>query len=94
VTPLRATHKAILLAALSLFAARAGADAAAEAAGDLRFPITHQRLENGLEVLVVEDHTVPVVTLFTFFRTGSRHERTGRTGISHLFEHLMFNGAK
>jgi predicted Zn-dependent peptidase len=99
VAPLHTTHKAILLAALSLFAASAGAvgreaRSPAEAAGDLRFPITHQRLENGLEVLVVEDHTVPVVTLFTFFRTGSRHERTGRTGISHLFEHLMFNGAK
>ncbi|HYV18513.1 MAG TPA: pitrilysin family protein [Verrucomicrobiae bacterium] len=67
---------------------------AAMAAGDLRFPITRERLANGLEILVVEDHTVPVVTLFTFFRTGSRHERTGRTGISHLFEHLMFNGAK
>jgi zinc protease len=68
--------------------------APAVSAGDLRFPITRERLANGLEILVVEDHTVPVVTLFTFFRTGSRHERTGRTGISHLFEHLMFNGAK
>jgi predicted Zn-dependent peptidase len=60
---------------------------------DLRFPITRERLPNGLEILVVEDHAVPVATLYSFFRVGSRSERSGRTGISHLFEHLMFNGA-
>ena len=100
-TSLRRPHPAILLAALLLTApvpearaTAAGRAAPAVTAEDLRFPITRTRLANGLEVLVVEDHTVPVVTLFTFFRVGSRNERSGRTGISHLFEHLMFNGAK
>jgi len=69
-------------------------NAPAVTAGDLRFPITRERLPNGLEILIVEDHAVPVVTLYSFFRVGSRNERSGRTGISHLFEHLMFNGAK
>jgi predicted Zn-dependent peptidase len=63
-------------------------------AQEIRFNAVPYRLENGLKVLAVEDHTVPSVSYYTFFRVGSRHERPGRTGISHLFEHMMFNGAK
>jgi zinc protease len=48
-------------------------------------------LENGLEVLLCEDHSAPVVAYHTWFRVGSRHERDGKTGLAHLFEHLMFN---
>ncbi len=47
-------------------------------------------LGNGLKVLVLEDHAAPVVCLQTWFGVGSRHEREGKTGIAHLFEHLMF----
>jgi zinc protease len=47
-------------------------------------------LGNGLRVLVVEDHAAPVVCIQTWFGVGSRHEREGKTGIAHLFEHLMF----
>ncbi len=47
-------------------------------------------LGNGLRLLLVEDHTAPVICLQTWFGTGSRHEREGKTGIAHLFEHLMF----
>jgi len=47
-------------------------------------------LGNGLKVLVLEDHTAPVVSLQTWFGVGSRHEKPGKTGIAHLFEHLMF----
>jgi zinc protease len=49
-------------------------------------------LENGLKVLLVEDHTIPNVALYTFFRVGSRNERQGITGCSHFIEHMMFNG--
>src|SRR5690606_183020 len=49
------------------------------------------RLANGLEVLVCEDHSAPIVAYHTWFRVGSRHEREGKTGLAHLFEHLMFN---
>jgi zinc protease len=48
------------------------------------------RLGNGLRILVLEDHAAPVVCLQTWFGVGSRHEKLGKTGIAHLFEHLMF----
>ena len=50
------------------------------------------KLDNGLKVLLVEDHNIPSVALYTFFRVGSRNERSGLTGVSHFIEHMMFNG--
>jgi zinc protease len=47
-------------------------------------------LGNGLKVLLVEDHAAPVICLQTWFGVGSRHEKPGKTGLAHLFEHLMF----
>ncbi|MFO0758241.1 MAG: pitrilysin family protein [Byssovorax sp.] len=47
-------------------------------------------LGNGLKVLIAEDHAAPVICHETWFGTGSRHEKIGKTGIAHLFEHLMF----
>ncbi len=49
-------------------------------------------LSNGLTVLLIEDHTVPIVSYQTWVRVGSVDEQIGKTGISHLFEHLMFKG--
>mgnify|MGYP006383810249 CR=1 FL=1 len=49
------------------------------------------RFGNGLELLLCEDHSAPVVAYHTWYRVGSRHERPGKTGLAHLFEHLMFN---
>lgn len=54
---------------------------------------THQ-LKNGMKVLVHEDRSIPSVALYIFYRIGSRNERPGTTGLSHYFEHMMFNGAK
>jgi zinc protease len=51
-------------------------------------------LGNGLRVLVLADDRAPVVSYNTWFRVGSRHEREGKTGLAHLFEHLMFNETK
>src|SRR2546427_2124747 len=48
------------------------------------------RLDNGLKILTLEDHSVPAMSYYTVFQVGSRNERPGRTGISHLFEHMMF----
>jgi zinc protease len=48
------------------------------------------RLGNGLTVLLLVDSTAPVVAYHTWFSVGSRHERPGKTGLAHLFEHLMF----
>ncbi len=50
-------------------------------------------LSNGLRVRLLPDPSTAIVSYQTFFRVGSRNERPGLTGISHLFEHLMFNGA-
>jgi zinc protease len=47
-----------------------------------------------MKVLVQEDPSIPNVALYTFFRVGSRNEHEGITGLSHFFEHMMFNGAK
>ncbi|MDZ4802884.1 MAG: pitrilysin family protein [Bryobacteraceae bacterium] len=51
-------------------------------------------LENGMKVIVEEDHDIPNVAMYFFYKVGSRNERPGITGISHFFEHMMFNGAK
>ncbi len=48
------------------------------------------RLGNGLTVLVLVDVTAPIVAYYTWINVGSRHERPGKTGLAHLFEHLMF----
>src|SRR4030066_1045212 len=60
----------------------------------LELDIKSQQLPNGLKILTLEDPTLPICTYFTFFKVGSRNEKPGITGISHLFEHMMFNGAK
>jgi zinc protease len=51
-------------------------------------------LSNGLKIIVQEDHAIPNVAMYLFYRIGSRNERPGTTGLSHFFEHMMFNGAK
>src|SRR5258706_8822982 len=51
-------------------------------------------LKNGLKLLIHEDHSIPTVVTYIFYRIGSRNEGPGTTGLSHFFEHMMFNGAK
>ena len=53
--------------------------------------IKRYRLYNGLTILTLVDRSSPVASYHTWFRVGSRHEKRGKTGLSHLFEHLMFN---
>src|SRR5579872_66150 len=53
-----------------------------------------QTLSNGMKMIVQEDHAIPNVAMYFFFKIGSRNERPGTTGLSHFFEHMMFNGAK
>ena len=61
---------------------------------DVKIPHTKFVLENGLTVLVHEDHKAPVVALATWYNAGSKDEVVGKTGFAHLFEHLMFNGSE
>jgi predicted Zn-dependent peptidase len=51
-------------------------------------------LNNGMKFLVVEDFSIPNANLYFFYKVGSRNEYQGITGLSHFFEHMMFNGAK
>lgn len=56
--------------------------------------LIHQRvLPNGLKILMVEDHHVPVINLQIWYHVGSKDEKPGHTGFAHLFEHLMFKGS-
>ena len=51
-------------------------------------------LDNGLTVILSEDHSTPIVHLQLVYRVGSKNERRGRTGFAHLFEHMMFKGSR
>ena len=62
--------------------------------GQIEFPVEKQVLDNGLTVLISEDHSAPVVSYQMWFKVGSKNERPGITGISHLCEHMMFKGSK
>jgi len=56
--------------------------------------VTETILPNGLKVLLKEEHKSPVVTFQVWYRVGARNERLGKTGMSHLLEHMMFKGSK
>jgi zinc protease len=66
---------------------------AQEQAMELRLPYTDFTLDNGLRVVVHEDHSVPIASVNLWYRVGSANEVVGRTGFAHLFEHLMFEGS-
>ena len=60
----------------------------------MNIPFTLQTLENGLDVLIHEDHDCPIVAVNVWYHVGSKNEHPGRTGFAHLFEHLMFEGSQ
>ena len=51
-------------------------------------------LNNGMKIMVLEDSSIPNANMYLFWKVGSRNEVPGITGISHFFEHMMFNGSK
>jgi predicted Zn-dependent peptidase len=59
----------------------------------MRIPVETFRLANGLLVTLSEDHTAPIVAVNLWYHVGSAHERAGRTGFAHLFEHMLFQGS-
>ena len=56
--------------------------------------VTEKVLPNGLKVLLKEEHKAPVVTFQIWYKVGSRNEKLGTTGVSHVLEHMMFKGTK
>jgi predicted Zn-dependent peptidase len=81
-------RKLAALAALACLAWNGPAQA------EFQLNVKEQRLENGLTLLMLENHTAPVITYYTFYKVGARNERLDNSGVSHFFEHMMFNGAK
>jgi predicted Zn-dependent peptidase len=81
----------VVLLALSLGVAGAHAQ---DASGPLRMGVRDTVLENGLRVLVREDHSAPIVSCRLFYATGSVHEHPGGTGIAHMLEHMLFKGTR
>ncbi|HMV25259.1 MAG TPA: pitrilysin family protein [bacterium] len=57
-------------------------------------PFEKHILDNGLTVILHEDHKAPVVAVNVWYHVGSKNEKPGKTGFAHLFEHLMFNGSE
>src|SRR6266446_5939761 len=77
---------AAALAALAL--------AASLSAATSRVAFTDTKLQNGLRLIVSEDHSAPTFSVAVTYNVGSRDERKGRTGFAHLFEHMMFKGSE
>ena len=59
----------------------------------IHVPFAKATLDNGLDVIVHEDHHAPLVAVSIWYHVGSKNERPGLTGLAHLFEHLMFEGS-
>ena len=60
----------------------------------MQIPIERYTLDNGLRVVLSADHALPIVAVNLWYNVGSRNERPGRTGLAHLFEHMMFQGSQ
>src|SRR5437762_11419184 len=60
----------------------------------MNIPFTKHTLANGLDVLIHEDHALPIVAVNIWYHVGSKNEIPGHTGFAHLFEHLMFEGSE
>jgi zinc protease len=77
-----------------LYAALFASAATLSAAGPLNIPFKEYKLDNGLRVILSEDHTAPSYSIAVTYDVGSRDEKDGRTGFAHLFEHMMYQGSE
>ena len=80
-----------------LFLSAAGALASSAAWGQTearQIEFTEFDLDNGLHVILHEDHSTPLVAVTMLYHVGSKNERTDRTGMAHFFEHLLFEGSE
>src|SRR5580704_14554798 len=80
-----------LVPLLLIFMSAMGALAQAQ---DIDIPYQKFVLDNGLTLIVHEDHKAPIVAVNLWYHVGSKNEKAGRTGFAHLFEHLMFGGSQ
>jgi zinc protease len=83
-----------LLAAWTAVAILFGSTPAPAAVPPPKLDYRITNLQNGLTVVLLEDHSTPIVHVQIWYHVGSKDERAGRTGFAHLFEHMMFKGSK
>src|SRR4029078_1847513 len=88
----RALRRALACALVASAVLLAPAGQAAVRPPKLDYTMT--TLPNGMNVVLLEDHSTPIVHLEMWYHVGSKNERPGRTGFAHLFEHMMFKGSK
>jgi zinc protease len=94
---LRRKAIATFVAATALMVGTSATLDASPADNDLKVPkldFQDVKLDNGLRVILVPDHSAPVYAIDVCYNVGSRNERPGRTGFAHLFEHMMFQGSE
>jgi hypothetical protein len=87
----------ILVAGLAMCFGLGAVLDASPADNDIKLPkleFREVKLDNGLRVILVPDHSAPVYSIDVCYNVGSRNERPGRTGFAHLFEHMMFQGSE
>jgi zinc protease len=87
----------ILVAGLAMCFGLSAALNATPADNDIKLPkleFREVKLDNGLRVILVPDHSAPVYAIDVCYNVGSRNERPGRTGFAHLFEHMMYQGSE
>src|SRR5438093_6531500 len=60
---------------------------------DVKVPFEKYKLKNGMRVILSQDNSVPVASVYLLYGVGARSEEKGRTGFAHLFEHMMFQGS-
>jgi zinc protease len=91
-------ERKIAVAALAAVAALVGPGLVSRLAGQgVKIPnleLRQSKLDNGLRVILVPDHSAPVYAINITYNVGSRNEHPGRTGFAHLFEHMMFEGSE
>jgi zinc protease len=94
---MRKAHLFVLWAGFFLLNSPAAVSAAEPAKPDPAWPqiqFEKYKLQNGLEVILSEDHRLPLVAVNLWYHVGPMYEKPGRTGFAHLFEHMMFQGSK
>jgi zinc protease len=90
---LRGIRGAVSVVAM-LLAVGANGALAARPTSELKVPVEYYKLQNGLRVVLSQDHSSPTVCVAVYYRIGFRVEPKDRTGFAHLFEHMMFQGSR
>jgi zinc protease len=84
----------LILLVCMIFATMVMAQKGMKTESSVDIPFKKFTLDNGLKLLIHEDHKAPIVAVNIWYHVGSKNEKVGRTGFAHLFEHLMFNGSE